>query len=278
MTKIHVWQESLRPLSLLVKLTAGRDVAAAAVGRENSRAMQALFSPASKGLSGKRPARYYRPGARLRIFSDSGLNSQVSAHVSSRMLENGGSKRWELVRRCKQDDRQAFQELVERYQRKAVAIALGMLHDREDALEVAQEAFTKVFSSIRTFQGASSFYTWLYRIVVNLSIDRQRQRSRRSMFERHQSKGDDDDDWTQRIPDTHGLDPSDRVAERELGQRIRAAINELTPAHKAVILLWAVEGLSYEEISQVLQCSRGTVMSRLHYARKKLQKRLGPDL
>ena len=185
---------------------------------------------------------------------------------------------WELVRRCKQDDRQAFQELVERYQRKAVAIALGMLHDREDALEVAQEAFTKVFSSIRTFQGASSFYTWLYRIVVNLSIDRQRQRSRRSMFERHQSKGDDDDDWTQRIPDTHGLDPSDRVAERELGQRIRAAINELTPAHKAVILLRAVEGLSYEEISQVLQCSRGTVMSRLHYARKKLQKRLGPDL
>ncbi len=185
---------------------------------------------------------------------------------------------WELVRRCKQDDRQAFQELVERYQRKAVAIALGMLHDREDALEVAQEAFTKVFTSIGKFKEESSFYTWLYRIIVNLSIDRQRQRSRRSLFERHQSRGEDDEDWIESIPDTQGLDPSDQVAERELGQHIRAAIDELTPAHKAVILLRAVKGLSYEEISQVLQCSRGTVMSRLHYARKKLQKRLGHDL
>ena len=183
---------------------------------------------------------------------------------------------WELVRRCKQDDRQAFQELVKRYQRKAVAIALGMLNDREDALDVAQEAFIKVFASIRTFKEESSFYTWLYRIIVNLSIDRQRQRSRRSMFERHQSRGDDD--WIESIPDTQGRDPSDHVAERERGQRIQAAIDELTPPHKAVILLRAVEGLSYEEISQVLQCSRGTVMSRLHYARKKLQARLGYDL
>ncbi len=185
---------------------------------------------------------------------------------------------WELVRRCKQDNRQAFQELVERYQRKAVAIALGMLHDREDALEVAQEAFTKVFASISKFKEESSFYTWLYRIVVNLSIDRQRQRSRRSMFEQHQSRGDHDDDWIESIPDRRGIDPSDRVAERELGQHIRTAIDELMPAHKAVISLRAVEGLSYEEISQVLQCSRGTVMSRLHYARKRLQKRLGHDL
>lgn len=182
----------------------------------------------------------------------------------------------ELVQRCKQDDRQAFQELVERYQRKAVVIALGMLHNREDALDVAQEAFTKVFVSIRTFKEESSFSTWLYRIIVNLSIDRQRQRSRRSMFERHQSQGDDD--WIESIPDAQGLGPSESVADRELGQQIRAAIDELTPTHKAVILLRAVEGLSYEEISQVLQCSKGTVMSRLHYARKRLQARLGHDL
>ncbi len=183
---------------------------------------------------------------------------------------------WELVRRCKQGDRQAFQEMVERYQRKAVTIAMGMLNDREDALEVAQEAFTKVFTSIKKFKEESSFYTWLYRIIINLAIDRQRQRSRRSMFEQHQSKGEDA--WIESIPDTQGIDPSDLVAERERGQHIRAAIDELTPTHKAVILLWAVEGLSYEEISRVLQCSRGTVMSRLHYARKKLQKRLGYTL
>ncbi len=185
---------------------------------------------------------------------------------------------WELVRRCKLDDRQAFRELVERYQRKVVAIALGMLHDHEDALDVAQEAFTKVFTNIHKFKGESSFYTWLYRIVVNLAIDRQRQRSRRAVFERRQSGGEDDGDWIESIPDRDGPDPSDQVADRERGQRIRAAIDELTPAHKAVILLRAVEGLSYEEISQVLQCSRGTVMSRLHYARKRLQARLPRDL
>ena len=122
---------------------------------------------------------------------------------------------WELVRRCKHDDRQAFRELVERYQRKVVAIALGMLHDREDALDVAQEAFSKVFTNINKFKGESSFYTWLYRIVVNLSIDRQRQRSRRSSFERHQSGGEDDGDWIESIPDRDGLDPSDQVADRE---------------------------------------------------------------
>jgi RNA polymerase sigma-70 factor (ECF subfamily) len=187
---------------------------------------------------------------------------------------------WELVRQCKSGDRQAFRELVERYQRKAVAIAFGILHDREDALEIAQEAFAKVFTGIQKFKEEASFYTWLYRITVNLAIDRQRQKNRQPLLEREDS-GEGENARTARIegiPDSAEADPYEHVKDKELGERIRAALAELTPAHKAVILLREVEGLSYEEISEVLQCSRGTVMSRLHYARKKLQSRLRRDL
>jgi len=180
---------------------------------------------------------------------------------------------WELVRRCKENDREAFRELVERYQRKAVAIALGMLHDREDALEIAQEAFVKVFTGIKHFKEEASFYTWLYRIVVNLAIDRQRQRNRQPSLERDEQE-EGENDRVDTMPDETTVDPYEQVKDKELRERIRAAIDELTPAHKAVILLREVEGLSYEEISEILQCSRGTVMSRLHYARKRLQSRL----
>lgn len=180
---------------------------------------------------------------------------------------------WELVRRCKASDRTAFHELVERYQRKAVAIALGMLHDREDALDVAQEAFAKVFTNIQQFKEESSFYTWLYRIVVNLAIDRQRQKSRQPLFERDSDNGEES--RIALIPAETNTDPYEQIKEKEMSEHIRAAIAQLTPAHKAVILLREVEGLSYEEISDMLQCSRGTVMSRLHYARKRLQALLG---
>lgn len=184
---------------------------------------------------------------------------------------------WELVRQCKSGDREAFRELVERYQRKAVAIALGIIQDREDALEIAQEAFAKVFTGIQKFKEESSFYTWLYRITVNLAIDRQRQKNRQPVFEREE-QGEGEYGSIDTLPDSQDTDPYEQVKEKELGERLRAALAELTPAHKAVILLREVEGLSYEEISEVLQCSRGTVMSRLHYARKKLQARLGHDL
>ena len=178
---------------------------------------------------------------------------------------------WELVRRCKEDDREAFHELVERYQHRAVRIALGMLHDPDDAQEVAQEAFTKVFTSIKSFKEEASFYTWLYRIVYNLSIDRKRQKSRQPQPEYKSDLGDNETDPIELLPAETKTDPYERTSDKELGARIQGALEELTPAHKAVILLRIVEGLPYEEISHILQCSRGTVMSRLHYARKRLQ-------
>jgi RNA polymerase sigma-70 factor (ECF subfamily) len=151
-------------------------------------------------------------------------------------------------------------------------VVLGILHHREDALEIAQETFFRAFRKIHSFRGGSTFYTWVYRIAVNLSIDFRR-RQKRSPIELteaiekivEQQKESENDPYTD-------------LQRNELGGRILTAIDDLTPDHKAVIVLRAVEGLSYREISRILGCSEGTVMSRLHYARKKLQEKLNPYL
>lgn len=181
----------------------------------------------------------------------------------------------DLVRAVRHGDRDAFRVLVERYQRKVTAVALGMVRNREDALEIAQETFVKAFESLQNFKGDSSFYTWLYRIVVNLAIDFRRRERRRPTVPIDETAGADGDQGHRlQLKEERLADPFEQAQAREIGARVAAAVDELTPDHKAVILLREVEGLSYEEISRVMQCSKGTVMSRLHYARKKLQKKL----
>lgn len=183
----------------------------------------------------------------------------------------------DLVREAAQGDREAFRALVERYQRRVLGVVLGMLHDRDAAMDVTQEAFIKAYRSIGSFKGDASFYTWIYRIAVNLAIDWQRREWRRPVAEAPRGPAGETsgEDPIERIGDeSPAADPFHATSDRQLRERVREAIEELTPDHKAVILLREVEGLSYDEISRVMQCSKGTVMSRLHYARKKLQKRL----
>jgi len=178
----------------------------------------------------------------------------------------------ELVRESRRGDKEAFRELVERYQRKILSVAIGMVQNREDALELTQETFVKAYENLPKFKGESSFYTWLYRIVVNLAID-SRRRTRRHQTVTLEDK-ETGEDLIETLPDQESADPYQRARSHQIGERLSEAINELTPDHKAVILLREVEGLSYEDISRVMQCSKGTVMSRLHYARKKLQSKL----
>ena len=179
----------------------------------------------------------------------------------------------ELVRESRRGDKEAFRELVERYQRKILSVAVGMIHNREDALELTQETFVKAYENLAKFKGESSFYTWLYRIVVNLAID-YRRRDRRHGMVALADRPSGGEDLEANLPDQQMSDPYHQAQAHEIGERVKEAISELTPDHKAVILLREVEGLSYEDISRVMQCSKGTVMSRLHYARKKLQSRL----
>jgi len=179
----------------------------------------------------------------------------------------------ELVDRGRTGDRDALHMLAERYQRRILGVVVGMVRNPEDAREVVQETFVRAFRNLAGFKGDSSFYTWLYRIAVNLAIDLQRKEGKRTSveFDETQPPGDAALAMGGR---TSGEDPFQAVRNRELGSKIFEAIDDLTPDHRAVILLREIDGLSYEEISQVLECSLGTVMSRLHYARKKLQAKL----
>jgi len=179
---------------------------------------------------------------------------------------------WELVKKCQDGEINAFQELVSRYHQKIYVVLTGLLRNREDALEIAQEAFFRAYKKIKSFQGGSSFYTWLYRIAVNLAIDSQRRQKRNPLEFRETMDGLFEEQ------NEVARDPFSDVQDRELREKLISAINDLTPEHRAVIILRAVEGLSYKDIGEILGCSEGTIMSRLHYARKKLQEKLSSFL
>ena len=146
-----------------------------------------------------------------------------------------------------------------------VSVAQAVVHNQDDALELAQETFVRAYENLPKFESRSSFSTWLYRIAANLAIDFRRREGRHTVL-----RGDDAEYELNRLPSNTG-DAFNQAARGELSKRINDALKELTPEHRAVILLREVEGLSYDEISDVLQCPRGTVMSRLHYARDRLR-------
>ncbi|HEX7226455.1 MAG TPA: sigma-70 family RNA polymerase sigma factor [Candidatus Binatia bacterium] len=179
---------------------------------------------------------------------------------------------WQLVQKCQAGDIASFQELVSRYHQKVYLVIVGLLRNPDDAMEVAQESFFRAYRKITSFQGQSSFYTWLYRIAVNICIDHQR-RQKRNPLEFRESM---DEVFEQQ--NEVARDPFSDVHDRELREKILSAIDDLSPEHKAVIVLRTLEGMSYKDISEILGCSEGTVMSRLHYARKKLQNKLSAFL
>jgi RNA polymerase sigma-70 factor (ECF subfamily) len=171
----------------------------------------------------------------------------------------------ELIRKAKRGDKEAFGVLVERYQRRVVGVPLAVVHNTDDAMELAQETFVRAYENLRSFESRSSFSTWLYRIAANLAIDWRRREGRHSLV-----RGEEAENEIERLPSPLG-DSFAEFSRAELNRRLRGALDELTPEHRAVILLREVEGLSYDEISDILQCPRGTVMSRLHYARDRLR-------
>lgn len=179
---------------------------------------------------------------------------------------------WELVQKCQAGEMAAFQELVSRYHQKVYMVILGLVRNRDDAMEVAQETFFRAYRKIKDFQGGSSFYTWLYRIAVNNAIDAQRKLKRNPLDFRETVDG------LLEQQNVVAKDPFSEVQDSQLREKLIAAINDLTPEHKAVIVLRTLEGLSYKDIGEILGCSEGTVMSRLHYARKKLQQKLSAFL
>lgn len=183
-----------------------------------------------------------------------------------------------IVNRCKRGDKAAFAELMERYQRKVYSIALGMVKNQEDAMDITQDAFVKVHRYLGNFQGTSSFYTWLYRIVFNLSIDHMRRSGKRTNTEYDERFGNqhEEQDVSHFMANRNDLNPSKVIGRKELADRIQEAMLELPPYHQAVIIMREIEGLSYTEMAKIMKVSKGTIMSRLHHARQKLRRALEP--
>ena len=176
-----------------------------------------------------------------------------------------------LVKRCQAGDSDAFNELVARYRSKAFMMVYGMVQNEQDAWDLAQDGFIKAWKSIHRFKGESSFYTWLYRIMTNVTIDSLRRKGihGESEFDDRIAPGNVEP-ASRTTPAADPL-PYEKLERRDIRQRINDAIAKLSPEHRAVIVMKEMEDLQYSEIAEILDCSIGTVMSRLFYARKKLQ-------
>lgn len=181
-------------------------------------------------------------------------------------------------------DMQAFRHLVEANQGRLFAVALGMLKDRDEAMDAVQDALIKAHQKLGDFAGNAAFSTWLHRICVNLCIDRQRAKARRRKVDfdeaQMEGRGGDDPllDGIDIVPRLSGQNPLRNTANQELGRELERAMATLSDDHRTALLLREVEGLSYEEIAAVLEVPRGTVMSRLFHARRNMQRQLRPFL
>ena len=180
-----------------------------------------------------------------------------------------------LIERCRAGDVAAFEPLVEKYRQRVWRLAFQVLRDREEAWDCAQDAFVRAFQSLGSFRGQSAFYTWLFRIAMNVATDRLR--SRGAQARAFGTQAIPAEEWERTAPDPQAR-PDQAAIGAERRERISQALDTLPPNARAIIMLSDVEGLSYREIATVLNCPIGTVMSRLHNARKRLRTALGPML
>ena len=190
--------------------------------------------------------------------------------VGERDVELGHVDDETLVSRTQRGDATAFDVLVGRYKERLYATIYHMTSNHEDANDLVQDAFIKAFNSIQGFKGHSSFYTWVYRIAVNRTINFLKRRKNKNQFSL-----DDVDSGIQTDPDFVELmshvTPRREAGLNELHQRLNEALQKLSEPHRAVVTLHDVQGMTHADIAKVLKCSEGTVRSRLFYARQQLQ-------
>lgn len=181
----------------------------------------------------------------------------------------------ELVARAKAGDQSAFEQLVLDNQNKVYSLALRMVNDREEAADLAQEAFLKAWQGLPSFQGDSSFSTWVYRLATNVCIDFLRKQKRRREVEPALSLNDEESGWTE--PADWDQDPQRHLERAERGQALARGLEALPDHHRQVLVLRELSGLSYQEIGQALGLDIGTVKSRIARSRLALRKILLAD-
>src|SRR5881397_2701618 len=173
-----------------------------------------------------------------------------------------------LVRLAQRGDMKAFEELVARHRDKIYARAFSMMRNEEDAVDLSQEAWVKAWQRLKQFQGESSFVTWMTRIVINLCLDQLR-KQKRHRTESIESMEEESGGVERQMP-VVTVNPTEGLERQELRQRIDKALAQISLEHRTVLILHEFEELEYKEIAKRMQCSIGTVMSRLFYARRKM--------
>ncbi|MCL6474306.1 MAG: sigma-70 family RNA polymerase sigma factor [Firmicutes bacterium] len=182
----------------------------------------------------------------------------------------------QLIERCRTGDREAFDELVRRYEKQAYNLAYRLSGNYDDASDVVVEAFVRVFQGLHTFRGEANFGTWLHRVVVNTFLDMRKRSKGRHNVSLEEQLELDGDTLTRQIEDT-SPGPEELVEQEEREEVLQKAIAQLPPERRILIVLYHFENLSYEEIAQMLNLPVGTVKSRLNRARLALREILQPS-
>jgi RNA polymerase sigma-70 factor (ECF subfamily) len=178
-----------------------------------------------------------------------------------------------IVQRVQAGEVAAFDNLILKYRERVFGVVYNMTSNREDAADLTQDAFIKAFQSIHRFQAQSSFFTWLYRIAVNSTLTHLRKAKLRTFFSFEKITDEDKTaELVNQMTDKKGADRDLYI--RELQEKLNEAMMKLSIKHRTVVTLFEIEGVSHEEIAEIMNCSVGTVRSRLHYAKQLLQAEL----
>lgn len=183
----------------------------------------------------------------------------------------------EVVARARAGERQAADRLLEEARPRAMAVAMKVLRNPNDAEDAVQDALLKMWRSMDRFEGRAGFFTWLHRIVLNASLDILRRERVRATEPREEQDDRSEDRSAGRDPVDHET-PERQLAVAETGRIVRGALQVLSPVHRTAITLREFEERSYDEIAVAVRCPVGTVMSRLHHARRKLADHLRPEV
>lgn len=199
---------------------------------------------------------------------------EMTSSIKSDNLKNPGKKvDLELVKRSQTGDVQAFEALFKKYESRIYNFIRQMVRNDNDAADLTQETFIRVYNSLPNLRTPEAFVSWLHRVALNLSRDFAKRPKARTVS-LDQSLGENEDDYTLEIPDT-SQGPEKKLESEELLQQVQKAISTLSPDHRAVVVMHHLEGMDLDEIAEAMGCSVGTIKSRLSRARDVLKRKLG---
>jgi RNA polymerase sigma-70 factor (ECF subfamily) len=208
----------------------------------------------------------------------SSIGSSVSSNSSLLDTVDGEENVFSLVQRAKTGDLSAFDSLMVRYRQRLYAVIYNMTMNAEDAADLTQESFVKAFRSLSKFREKSSFYTWLYRIGVNLTLSFLKKRKIRQFFSFDQASNDGGMSKDLEAVSSTSSTSVKKALNNELHEKLNEALSKLSDKHRTIVVLFEIDGLGHKEIAKIMNCTAGTVRSRLFYAKQQLQSHLSDYL